>query len=111
MEECFSVYPYSTFRKNRLVKCLKLQFTSGIIVSIKEKILLYENWKKTVIKSNKGDPECYITYSKFRKILKHTIKQTKQLYIGIKIQSVHGDYNKTWKLINGLTRKPRSISL
>ena len=56
--------------------------TSGIISSIKEKILLYEDWKKTVTNSNKcGDPECYTAYSRFHKILKHTIKQAKKLYM------------------------------
>ena len=86
MEESFSVDPSSTFsRRNRLVKPW---ITSGIIASIKEKILLYENWKKTVTKSNKGgDIECYIAYSKFCKILKHTIKQAKKLYICIKNSS------------------------
>ena len=54
MEESFSVDPSSTFSgRNRLVNPL---ITSGIISSIKEKILLYENWKKTVTNSNKcGD--------------------------------------------------------
>ena len=73
MEESLSVDPSSTFsRRNRLVNPW---ITSGIISSIKEKILLYENWNKTVINSNKcGDLECYTAYIKFRKILKHTIK-------------------------------------
>ena len=82
--------------------------TSGIISSIKEKILLYENWKKTVTNSNKcGDLECYTAYSKFRKILKHTIKQAKKLYMYKKFQSVHGDCMKTWKLINELKGKQK----
>ena len=65
MEESFSVDPSSTFsRRNRLVNPW---ITSGIISSIKEKILLYQNWKKTVTNSNKfGDLECYTAYSKFR---------------------------------------------
>ena len=76
MVESFSVDPSSTFsRRNGLVN-------PWIISSIKEKILLYKNWKKTVTNSNKsGDPECYTAYSKFRKILKHTIKQAKKLYM------------------------------
>ena len=78
--------------------------TSGIIASIKEKILLYENWKKTVTKSN---TECYIAYSNFHKILKHTIKQAKKLYMYNKFQSVHGDCKKTWKLINELRGKQK----
>ena len=106
MEESFSVDPSSTFsRRNRLVNPW---ITSGIISSIKEKILLYENWKKTVTNSNKfGDLECYTAYSKFRKILKHTIKQAKKLYMYKKFQSVHGDCKKTWKLINELRGKQK----
>ena len=72
------------------------------------KILLYKNWKKTVTKSNKGgDTECYISYSKFRKIIKHTIKQAKKLYMYTKFLSVHGDCKKTWKLINELRGKQK----
>ena len=86
MEDCFSVDPSLTFnRRNRLVNPW---ITSGIIASIKEKILLYKIGRKPLLKVTKVVIQNGIlpyAYSKFRKILKHTIKQAKKLYMYKKI--------------------------
>ena len=104
MEECFTVTPSSIMsRRNRLINPW---ITSGIIESIREKILLYEKWKKSITNDNiTGNTDLYTAYSDFRKILKHTIKQAKKLHMYKKFQTVQGDCKKTWRLINEIRGK------
>ena len=98
IEECFRAKDnFTQSRRNRLVNPW---ITSGIIESIKRKILLYEQWKNTVDKDNEnGDQSYYNEYRDFRKILKHTLIRAKCLHMYRKFQNVQGDCKKTWKLI------------
>ena len=84
--------------------------TAGIIKAVKQKRTIYENWRKTKTKhSPNGDTILHKAFTQYRYNLRKIIKNAKASYYRRKINEHEGDMKKTWKLINEIRGKQKSI--
>ena len=108
VDECFLVD-----EKIKLSKRNRIQnpwITSGIIISIKKKDLLYKNWVKSTkkLKNKAGDPLLYANFKEFRKVLKCTIQHAKRMYQIKRFDKARGNSRETWKIINDIRGKHKT---
>ena len=85
--------------------------TNGIITSIRKNDHLYKLWRKSIkkLKTNEGDPILYQNYKEYRKQLKVIIKCAKKDDIFKKFQRAEGNSKETWKILNELRGKDKTI--
>ena len=109
IDECLKTDPKLKISKRNRI--MNPWITPGIIKSVKEKNVLYKKWKKTTSKTNKaGNHDLYLKYANFRKTLRNAIKFAKKHYYGSKFKSASGDMKKTWKVINELRGKRKTLT-
>ena len=83
----------------------------GLINSIEKKARLYFEWNKTRSSTSPdGDEMKYLAYKEYRKILKGLIKLAKTTYYVNKFQQCGNNSKKTWKLINEIRGKSKTIT-
>ena len=83
----------------------------GLINCIEKKARLYFEWNKTrTTILPDGDEMKYLKYKDYRKVLKGLIKLAKASYYVNKFQDCGNNSKKTWKLINEIRGKSKTIT-
>lgn len=109
VDECLKTDP--KLIKSKRNRIMNPWITGGIIRSIKEKNSLYKKWKKTTSKTDKsGNTDLYQKYVSFRNKLRGCIKFAKTSYYGSRFTSASGDMKKTWRIINELRGKRKTVT-
>ena len=105
VDECFLMDEKMQLSKRNRIK--NPWITSGIILSIKKKDLLYKNWIKSTkkLKNKSGDTLLYTKFKEFRKVLKCTIQHAKKMFQTKRFEKAHGNSKETWKIINDIRGK------
>ena len=82
--------------------------TEGIITAVNRKHELRKEWVKTITKQDpKGNLLLHQSFSEYRRLLKHIIKEAKKYYYCEKIYENTENKKKTWQIINQLRGKNR----